>query len=163
MTVYSLGAISPSLPAPGEYWIAPTASVMGNVILKKNASIWWGAIARGDNDPIEIGENSNVQDGSVIHCDSPDSRHPAGFPTILGEDVLVGHMAMVHGCIVEDRGFVGLGAIVMSGAHIESDGMLAAGAMLTGGKRIGARQLWGGRPAAFMRDLTDAALADMQR
>jgi carbonic anhydrase/acetyltransferase-like protein (isoleucine patch superfamily) len=99
----------------------------------------------------------------VVHVDSPAPGKPNGYPTIIGEDVLIGHLAMVHGCELHDRAFVGLGAIVMSSAVVESDGMLAAGAMLTGGKRVGSRQLWGGRPAAYMRDLTDAALADMQR
>ena len=111
---------------------------------------------------IVIGARSNVQDGTVIHCDSPDPHHPDGFPTLIGEDVLIGHMAMIHGCILEDRAFVGLSTTVMNGCVIEGDGMLAAGAMLTPNKRILSRQLWGGRPATFMRDLTDAALADMQ-
>jgi carbonic anhydrase/acetyltransferase-like protein (isoleucine patch superfamily) len=82
---------------------------------------------------------------------------------LIGEDVLIGHMAMIHGCTIHDRGFVGLSTTVMNACVIESDGMLAAGALLTPGKRIGARQLWSGRPATFMRDLTDAALADMQQ
>lgn len=143
-------------------FIAPGCRIIGDVEIGPEASIWYNCVLRGDVNTIRIGARSNIQDGTVIHCDSPDPRHPAGFPTIIGADVLVGHMAMIHGCTLEDRAFVGLGAIVMNGAHIESDGMLAAGAMLTPGKRIGARQLWGGRPAAFMRDLTEAALADMQ-
>lgn len=143
-------------------FIAPGCRIIGDVEIGPEASIWYNCVLRGDVNTIRIGARSNIQDGTVIHCDSPDPRHPAGFPTIIGDDVLVGHMAMIHGCVLEDRAFVGLGAIVMNGAHVESDGMLAAGAMLTPGKRIGARQLWGGRPAAFMRDLTEAALADMQ-
>ena len=144
-------------------FIAPGCRIIGDVEIGPDVSIWYNCVIRADVNFIRIGARSNVQDGSVIHCDSADSTHPAGFPTILGEDVLVGHLAMIHGCVIEDRGFIGLGAIVMSGAVIESDGMLAAGAMLTSGKRIGARQLWGGRPAAYMRDLTDAALAGMQQ
>lgn len=143
-------------------FIAPGCRIIGDVEIGPDVSIWYNCVIRGDVNFIRIGARSNIQDGSVIHVDSPAPGKPEGFPTILGEDVLVGHLAMVHGCVVEDRGFIGLGAIVMSGAIIESDGMLAAGAMLTGGKRIGARQLWGGRPAAYMRDLTDAALADLQ-
>lgn len=143
-------------------FIAPGCRIIGDVEIGPDVSIWYNCVIRGDVNFIRIGARSNVQDGSVIHCDSPAPGKPEGFPTIIGEDVLIGHLAMVHGCVIEDRGFVGLGAIVMSGAVIESDGMLAAGAMLTGGKRIGARQLWGGRPASYMRDLTDAALADMQ-
>ena len=144
-------------------FIAPGCRIIGDVEIGPDVSIWYNCVLRGDVNFIRIGARTNIQDGSVIHCDSATPGKPEGFPTILGEDVLVGHLAMVHGCVVEDRGFIGLGAIVMSGAHIENDGMLAAGAMLTGGKRIGARQLWGGRPAAYMRDLTDAAIADMQR
>jgi carbonic anhydrase/acetyltransferase-like protein (isoleucine patch superfamily) len=94
----------------------------------------------------------------VVHCDSPKPKHPQGFPTIIGEDVLIGHMAMVHGCTLEDRAFVGLGAIIMDGCQIESGGMLAAGAMLTAGKQITARQLWVGRPAKYLRDLDDEAI-----
>ena len=144
-------------------FIAPGCRIIGDVEIGPDVSIWYNCVIRGDVNFIRIGARSNVQDGSVIHVDSPAPGKPEGFPTIIGEDVLVGHLAMVHGCIVEVRGFIGLGAIVMSGAVIESDGMLAAGAMLTGGKRIGTRQLWGGRPATYMRDLTDAALVDMQR
>lgn len=144
-------------------FIAPGCRIIGDVEIGPGVSIWYNCVLRGDVNFIRIGARSNVQDGSVIHVDSPAPDKPEGSPTIIGEDVLIGHLAMVHGCVIEDRGFVGLGAIVMSGAVIESDGMLAAGAMLTGGKRIGARQLWGGRPAAYMRDLKDEAIADMQR
>lgn len=143
-------------------FIAPGCRIIGDVEIGPDVSIWYNCVIRADVNRVVIGARSNVQDGSVIHCDSPDPKHPAGFPTLIGEDVLVGHMVMLHGCRLEDRAFVGLGAIVMNAAVIESDGMLAAGALLTPGKRIGARQLWGGRPAAYMRDLTPQALADMQ-
>lgn len=143
-------------------FIAPGCRIIGDVEIGAEASVWYNCVIRGDVNRIVIGARSNIQDGTVIHCDSPDPRHPEGFPTLIGEDVLVGHMVMMHGCTVLDRGFVGLSATVMNGCVIESDGMLAAGALLTPGKRIGARQLWGGRPAAFMRDLTDIAVAEMQ-
>lgn len=143
-------------------FIAPGCRIIGNVEIGPEASIWYNCVIRGDVNRVVIGARSNVQDGTVIHCDSPEPRRPEGFPTLIGDDVLIGHMAMIHGCTIADRGFVGLGAIVMNGAVIESDGMLAAGALLTPGKRIGTRQLWGGRPAAYMRDLTEAALAEMQ-
>lgn len=144
-------------------FIAPGCRIIGDVEIGPDVSIWYNCVLRGDVNFIRIGARTNIQDGSVIHVDSPAPNKRDGFPTIIGEDVLVGHLAMVHGCVIEDRGFVGLGAIVMSDAHIESDGMLAAGAMLTGGKRVLSRQLWGGRPARYMRDLDDAAIADMQR
>ena len=117
---------------------------------------------RGDVNRIRIGARTNIQDGSVIHVDSPERGHDEGYPTIIGEDVLIGHLAMVHGCILHDRAFVGLGAIVMDGCEIESDGMLAAGALLTPGRRIPAGQLWAGRPAKYLRDLTDEEIAGIQ-
>jgi len=143
-------------------FIAPGCRIIGDVEIGADASVWYNCVIRGDVNRVVIGARSNIQDGTVIHCDSPDPRHPDGFPTLIGDDVLVGHMVMLHGCTVHDRGFVGLSTTVMNGCVIESDGMLAAGALLTPGKRIGSRQLWGGRPAAFMRDLTDAAIAEMQ-
>jgi gamma-carbonic anhydrase len=143
-------------------FIAPGCRIIGNVEIGPDASIWYNCVLRADVQRIVVGARSNIQDGTVVHCDSPKPGRPEGFPTIIGDDVLIGHMAMVHGSILEDRAFVGLGAIVMDGCHIESDAMLAAGAMLTQGKRIASRQMWMGRPAAYARDLTDAALADMQ-
>ena len=162
MAIYEIDGTRPTLPESGSYWVADNAQVMGNVVMKENASVWYGAVLRGDNDPITIGENSNIQDGSVCHCDPERPGDPDGSPLIIGDDVLVGHMAMVHGCTIEDRGFVGLGAIAMNKAVIGSDAMLAAGAMLTEGKVMGARELWGGRPARKMRDLDDAAIAGMR-
>lgn len=143
-------------------FIAPGCRIIGNVEIGPDASIWYNCVLRGDANRIVVGARSNIQDGSVIHCDSPKPKRPEGIPTIMGDDVLIGHMAMVHGTTLEDRSFVGIGAITMDGCHLESDSMLAAGAMLTPGKRIPSRQLWGGRPAAFMRELADLHLADMQ-
>jgi gamma-carbonic anhydrase len=143
-------------------FIAPGCRIMGDVEIGPDSSIWYNCVVRGDANRIVIGARTNIQDGTVVHCDSPKPKRPDGFPTIIGDDVLIGHMAMVHGCILEDRAFVGLGAIVMDGCRIESDGMLAAGAMLTSGKVIGSRQMWLGRPAVFTRDLNDDQLADMQ-
>ena len=136
--------------------------VAGDVILKPGASIWFGAVVRGDNDPITIGRDTNIQDGSIIHCDGPVPRVEDGFPTIIGDDVLVGHNVMLHGCVLHDRAFVGLSSTVMNGAVIESDAMLAAGAMLTQGKRIETRQLWAGSPARFVRELDDSAVMGMR-
>ena len=143
-------------------FIAPGCRVIGDVEIGPDASIWYNCVIRADVNRIVIGARTNIQDGTVVHCDSPKPKRPEGFPTIIGEDVLIGHMAMVHGCVLEDRAFVGLGAIVMDGCRIASDAMLAAGAMLTQGKVIESRQLWTGRPAKYARDLTDEALADMQ-
>ena len=159
-TIAAIHGNSPSIHSSA--FIAPGCRIIGNVEIGPDVSIWYNCVIRADVNHIVIGARSNIQDGAVVHCDSPKSGNPDGFPTIIGEDVLIGHMAMVHGCILEDRAFVGLGSIVMDGCRIASDGMLAAGAMLTPGKVIESRQLWTGRPAKYMRDLTDEALAGMQ-
>lgn len=143
-------------------FIAPGCRIIGDVEIGPDSSIWYNCVLRGDVNRIVIGARTNVQDGTVIHCDSAKPGRPEGFPTLIGDDVLIGHLAMVHGTVLHDRAFVGLGAIVMDGCTIESDGMLAAGAMLTPGKTLPARQLWAGRPAKYVRDLTDAALAEMR-
>jgi carbonic anhydrase/acetyltransferase-like protein (isoleucine patch superfamily) len=147
----------------GSAFVAPGCRIIGDVEIGPDASIWYNCVIRADVNRIVIGARSNVQDGTVIHCESPSPRHPDGFPTLIGEDVLIGHMAMVHGCVLEDRAFVGLGSIVMDGCRIGSDGMLGAGAMLTSGKVIEARQLWVGRPAAYVRDLPDKAIEEMRK
>jgi gamma-carbonic anhydrase len=144
-----------------EAFVAPGSRLIGDIEIAAEASVWYNCVLRGDVNRIRIGARSNIQDGTVIHVDSPKDGSE-GLPTLIGEDVLIGHMAMVHGCILHDRAFVGLGSIVMDGCTIESDAMLAAGAMLTPGKRISARQLWAGRPAKFVRELDDAQLAGMR-
>ena len=143
-------------------FIAPGARLIGDVEIGPDASIWYNCVLRGDVNRIRIGARTNIQDGTVIHVDSPKAGDAEGHATIIGEDVLIGHLAMVHGCILHDRAFVGLGAIVMDGCAIESDAMLAAGAMLTPGKTIPAGQLWAGRPAKYVRDLSAADLEGMR-
>lgn len=143
-------------------FIAPGCTIIGDVTIGAGSSVWYNCVLRADVSRIVIGERSNVQDGSVLHCDPPRPGDPEGSPLIIGDDVLIGHMAMVHGCTIEDRGFVGLGAIAMNKAVIASDAMLAAGAMLTEGKVMGERELWGGCPARKMRDLDDAAIMGMR-
>lgn len=159
-TDITLAAINGKAPRihPSAF-IAPGCRIIGDVEIGPDVSIWYNCVIRADVNRIVIGARSNIQDGSVVHCDSPKPDSPDGFPTIIGEDVLIGHLAMVHGCVLHDRAFVGMGAIVMDGCVIESDGMLAAGAMLTVGKTIGARQLWMGRPAKYARDLDEATQA----
>ena len=143
-------------------FIAPGCRIIGDVVIGPDVSIWYNCVLRADVSRIVIGARSNIQDGSVVHCDGPMPHRPDGFPTIIGEDVLIGHMAMVHGCTLADRAFVGLKATVMNGCRIGSDAMLAAGAMLTEGKVMEPRSLWGGRPARFMRELDDAAIMGMR-
>jgi carbonic anhydrase/acetyltransferase-like protein (isoleucine patch superfamily) len=156
ITILALNGKAPRIHSSA--FIAPGCRIIGDVEIGPDVSIWYNCVIRADVNRVVIGARSNIQDGSVIHCDSPKPSRPEGYATIIGEDALVGHMAMVHGSVLEDRAFVGLGAIVMDGSYIETDGMLAAGAQLTG-KRIGARQLWIGRPAKYLRDLDDAAVA----
>jgi carbonic anhydrase/acetyltransferase-like protein (isoleucine patch superfamily) len=157
VTVAALHGKAPRIHSSA--FIAPGCRIIGDVEIGPDVSIWYNCVLRADVNRIVVGARSNIQDGSVIHCDSPRPNSPEGYPTIIGEDVLIGHLAMVHGCILHDRAFVGLGSIVMDGCTIESAGMLAAGAMLTPGKTIGAAQLWVGRPAKYARDLDEATLA----
>lgn len=150
--VFALGDLVPRIA--DDVFLAPGVMVVGDVEIGPGSSIWFNCVLRGDADAIRIGARSNIQDGSVIHADK-------GFPTIIGDEALIGHMVMLHGSVVADRGFVGMGATMLNGAKVETDGMLGAGALLTGGKTVGTRQLWAGRPAKLVRDLDDAAVADM--
>jgi carbonic anhydrase/acetyltransferase-like protein (isoleucine patch superfamily) len=143
-------------------FVAAGAVLIGDIEVGPEASIWYNCVLRGDVNHIRIGARTNIQDGTVLHVDSPRPASPSGLPTIIGEDVLIGHMAMVHGCILHDRAFVGLGAIVMDGCEIEGGGMLAAGALLTPGRRIPSAQLWAGRPAKYVRDLSEEEIAGQQ-
>jgi carbonic anhydrase/acetyltransferase-like protein (isoleucine patch superfamily) len=143
-------------------FIAPGCTIIGDVEIGADSSIWYNCVLRGDTIGIVIGKRSNIQDGSVLHGDPARPGDPDGSPLVIGDDALIGHMVMLHGCTIEDRGFVGLGAIAMNKAVIASDSMLAAGAMLTEGKRMAQRELWGGRPARKMRDLDDAAVVGMR-
>lgn len=147
MTAYKLDGRGPVTPDEGEYWIAPTAVVLGHVILKKNASIWFGAVLRGDNDPIIVGENSNVQDNCVLHTDP-------GQPLIIGDNVTIGHMVMMHGCTVGDNSLIGIGAIVLGGARIGRNCLIGAGALITEGKEIADFSVVMGAPGRVVRALT---------
>ena len=160
VSIISIGGKTPQID--DSAFIAPGCRIIGDVTIGPEASIWYNCVIRAEVNRIVIGARSNIQDGSVVHCDGPMPGLPDGFPTIIGEDVLVGHNVMLHGCTLHDRAFVGLSATVMNGAVIEGDAMLAAGAMLTQGKRIEARQLWAGSPARFVRDLDDAAVMGMR-
>lgn len=132
-----------------DAFVAPGAAVIGDVMLGSRASIWFKSVVRGDVNSIEIGARTNIQDGSVVHVTRK------AWPTRIGEGVTIGHMALLHGCVIESHAFIGMGAMVMDGCIIEEEAMLAAGAMLTPGKRIPKGELWVGRPAKFMRNLTN--------
>ena len=129
MNIYALGDKTPQLPPAGEYWIAPGASVIGDVILKRNASVWFGAVVRGDNDPITIGENSNIQDGSVLHCSDE-------LTTVVGDECVVGHIVHLEGCVVEDRALVGNGAVVLHGAVIRTGSLVGSNAVVPAGMDV---------------------------
>lgn len=130
-------------------WIAPNAAVIGDVTLAAGANVWFGCTLRGDVSSITVGENSNVQDGTVVHVST-------GKPgTRIGANVTIGHMALIHACILEDGSFVGMKACICDGAVVESGAMVAASALVPPGKRVRAGELWGGSPARFMRKLTD--------
>ena len=154
MTAYRLDDQEPTLPVGGEYWIAPTAVVAGNVILKKNASVWFGAVLRGDNDPIVIGENSNIQDNSVLHTD-------IGSPLIIGDNVTVGHMVMLHGCTIGDGTLIGIGSIVLNGAKIGKNCLVGAGALITENKEFPDGSMILGSPAKVVRELAPEQAARM--
>lgn len=147
MAVYNLGNVTPELPSDDEYWIAPTAAVMGRVILKKNASVWWGATLRGDNDPIIVGEGSNIQDGSVCHTDT-------GSPLTIGANVTIGHMVMLHGCEIGDGSLIGIGSIVLNGAKIGKNCLIGANCLITEGKEIPDNSLVMGAPGKVVRELS---------
>lgn len=146
MPVYSIGGVKPDLPADGAYWIAPNATVIGRVVMRKNASIWFNVVARGDNDPITIGENSNIQDGTVLHTD-------VGVPLTIGNGVTVGHMAMLHGCTIGDNSLIGIGATVLNGAKIGHNCLIGAHALVTEGKEIPDNSMVVGAPGKVIRTL----------
>ena len=146
MPIYALGESSPRLPESGNYWVAPDAQVMGNIVLLENASIWFAAVLRGDNETITIGENSNVQDGSILHTD-------VGFPMRLGKNVTVGHQAMLHGCTVGDNSLVGIGATILNGAKIGKNCLIGAHALVGEGKEIPDNSMVLGMPGKVVREL----------
>lgn len=146
MAIYALGDVTPVFPETGNYWVAPDAQVMGNIVLKENASVWFGAVLRGDNDPIVIGENSNVQDGAVMHTD-------IGCPLTLGANVTVGHQAMLHGCTVGDNSLIGIGATVLNGAKIGRNCLIGAHALVGEGKEIPDNSMVLGMPGKVVREL----------
>lgn len=150
MPIYSLGEKRPVLA--DSVWIAPNAIVIGDVRLGADVSLWWNTVLRGDNDPITIGDGTNVQDGSVLHTDE-------GVPLTLGANVTIGHMAMIHGCTVGDDSLIGIGAIILNRAVIGRECLIGAGSLIPEGKIIPERSLVLGSPGKVVRQLTDEDLA----
>ena len=134
-------------------FIAPTAILIGDVTVGEGSSVWFHCVLRGDTNHIRVGARCNIQDGTIVHVNA------GNFPTLIGDDVTVGHAAILHACTLHDRAFVGMGATVLDGAVIEQAGMLGAGGMLTPGKRIGRQELWMGAPAKLARLMSDAERA----
>jgi len=136
-----------------DAFIAPNATVIGDTQIEAEASIWFNVVLRGDVNYIRVGARTNIQDGTVVHVSSKE------HPTLIGANVLIGHMAMIHACTLEDECFIGMSATVMDGAVVEKGAMVAAGALISPGKRVGAGQLWAGTPAKYVRDVTPAEAA----
>ena len=153
--LFTLEGTSPTLHPTA--WVAPTSAVIGDVTIGEGSGIWFHCVLRGDTHFIRVGSRTNIQDGSILHV----AR--GTIPCLVGDDVTIGHGAIVHACTIENRAFVGMRATVLDGAVIEETGMLAAGALLSPGKRIGRRELWMGTPAKFARLLTDEQVAHNDR
>ncbi len=154
MAIYELDGQAPELPADGNYFIAETATVIGKVRLKSGASVWFGAVLRGDNEWIEIGEGANVQDNATCHTDP-------GFPLTIGRHCTVGHNVILHGCTLDDGALIGMGSIVMNGARIGRDSIVGAGAVITEGKEFPEHSLIIGAPARVIRTLDPALVQKM--
>jgi carbonic anhydrase/acetyltransferase-like protein (isoleucine patch superfamily) len=132
-----------------DCFIAPTATVIGDVVIGSGTSVWFNCVIRGDVHEIRIGERTNIQDGTIIHVTG------GKLGTYIGNDITIGHGAVLHACRLEDACFIGMGAVVLDGAVVESGAMVAAGAVVTPGKRVRAGELWGGNPAKLLRALSD--------
>lgn len=152
MSIYALGEARPEFPAGGEYWVAPDAVLVGHVRLLKHASVWFGAVLRGDNDWIEVGEGSNVQDNSVIHTNP-------GLPTIIGANVTVGHKVILHSATIGENSLIGMGAILLDRCRIGRNCLVGAGALVTEGKEFPDNSMILGAPARVARPLTEGELA----
>ena len=158
-SILSIAGKRPSIH-PSAF-VAAGARIIGDVTIGANASIWYNCVLRGDINRIVVGERSNLQDGTVVHVEGA-AASGRDLPTRIAADVLIGHMAILHGCIVETGAFIGMGAIVMDGGQVKAGAMLGAGAMLTPGKVVPDRELWTGRPACFRRLLNEAERRSMR-
>jgi len=150
MPIYELDGQGPEFPADGNYWIAETAVLIGRVRLKSFTSIWFGAVLRGDNEWIEIGERSQIQDNATLHTDP-------GFPMVIGRDCVIGHNVMLHGCMVGDNSLIGMSATLLNGSKIGKGSLVGAGALVTEGKEFPDNSLIVGSPARAIRTLDEKA------
>jgi carbonic anhydrase/acetyltransferase-like protein (isoleucine patch superfamily) len=156
MAIYELDGEGPELPADGQYWIAETAAVVGRVRLHSDVSIWYGSVLRGDNEWIDIGARSQIQDNCTLHTDP-------GFPLTIGQDCVIGHNVVLHGCTIGHRSLIGMGAIVLNGAKIGADCLVGAGALITEGKEFPDGAVILGAPAKAVRETDEKARAMIAR
>lgn len=156
MTLYSLGGIAPQTPGPDRYWVAPGAHVMGKVIIGEDVGIWFGAVLRGDNEPIELGDGTNIQEGTVIHTDP-------GKPVKIGKGCTIGHKAIIHGCTIGDNSLIGMGATVLNGVKIGRNCLVGANALVTEGKEFPDNSLIVGAPAKAIRTLDDDTIEGLRQ
>lgn len=154
MTLYAFEGHEPTLPEDGDYWIAPSAQVIGKVTVGSGVSIWFGVTARGDNEPLNIGAGSNIQENTVMHTDM-------GFPLTIGRNCTVGHAAIVHGCTIGENTLIGMGSTVMNGVRVGRNCLVGAGALMPPGKEYPEGSLIVGAPAVVKRPLTEAEIADL--
>lgn len=153
MAIYSLDEHIPRLA--DNAWVADSAQVIGNVVLGEGASVWFGAILRGDTEPLTVGKGSNIQDGSVVHADR-------GFPMTLGDNVTVGHKVMLHGCTVGDGSLIGIGAVLLNGAKIGKNCLVGAGSLVTEGKEFPDGSMILGAPAKAVKQMSPEQIVSMQ-
>jgi len=156
MPLYALGDAEPDVPNEGDYWLAPGAHVIGNVRLAAGVGIWFGAVLRGDNERIDIGAGSNIQEGVTIHTDM-------GFPATIGANCTIGHNAILHGCTLGDNSLVGMGATILNGARIGRNCLIGANALVTEGKEFPDNSLIVGAPAKAIRTLDEKSAAALAR
>ena len=154
MAQYRLGGVDPELAGGGDCWVAPNASLIGRVRLAPEASVWFGAVLRGDNEWITVGRRSNVQDNCVLHTDM-------GYRLEIGEGSTIGHLAMLHGCTIGNNSLIGIGAVVLNGARVGANCLIGARALITEGKVIADGSLVMGAPGKVVRQLTDAEIGGL--
>jgi carbonic anhydrase/acetyltransferase-like protein (isoleucine patch superfamily) len=150
MAIFELDGEAPDLPADGRYWIAESAVVIGRVRLKTDASVWFNAVLRGDNEWIELGQRSQIQDNAMLHTDP-------GLPLTIGENCVIGHNVVLHGCTIAGNSLIGMGAVVLNGARIGRNCLVGAGAVVTEGKEFADNSLIVGSPARVVRALDEKA------
>ena len=155
MAIFELDGVKPNVPENGQYWVAENATVVGNVVLEEDSSVWFNAVLRGDNDPIKVGRRSNIQDGSVLHTDY-------GCPLTIGDNVTVGHMVMLHGCTIGDNSLIGIGATVMNRVKIGKNCIIGAHALVPEGREIPDNSLVMGAPGKIIKQVSEPQIQMLQ-